>query len=187
MVHGSLCAGHLEGDSHLYRERGPALGTVLPSDEYHGSVYNFSLANLIAGIKSTQFVNAPPGLTFPGDPGFIGQDGREQPVESVGAPRGARLGPQGRRQDGDPRFLGNLLRLHRRRVDGERGRRPALWRHRDLGRAQFSNPCGRHVPGIPAEISSPMSANKNAPFARDGIYIATSTQPEDDLSRTSGT
>ena len=32
----SVYPGHLEGDSQVHRERGPALGTVHPSREYHG-------------------------------------------------------------------------------------------------------------------------------------------------------
>ena len=38
--------------------------------ETHNAVAHFSEAAFIAGTKSTQFVNAPPGLSFPGDPGI---------------------------------------------------------------------------------------------------------------------
>src|SRR5581483_11558147 len=58
----------------------------LPPAEINGSVYNFSLPALIAGTKSTQFVNAPPGLSYPGDPGFIGKTG-EQSLWNLWAPR----------------------------------------------------------------------------------------------------
>ena len=36
----------------------------------NGAISNFSPDNFAAGIRSTQFVNAPPGLLYPGDPGF---------------------------------------------------------------------------------------------------------------------
>jgi hypothetical protein len=35
-----------------------------------GEMYNFSYANFVAGVKSQQYVNAPAGFTYPGDPGF---------------------------------------------------------------------------------------------------------------------
>ena len=47
----------------------------LPFQELNGSIYNFSESAMIAGVKSTKFNNAPPGLTFPGDPGFQGTSG----------------------------------------------------------------------------------------------------------------
>ena len=36
----------------------------------NGSISNFSLDNFRNGVKTTRFVNAPPGLLYPGDPGF---------------------------------------------------------------------------------------------------------------------
>ena len=44
----------------------PYLGTVWD----RGTISNFSLENYKAGIRSTSFPNAPPGLLFPGDKGF---------------------------------------------------------------------------------------------------------------------
>ena len=47
----------------------------LAPSELRGYIYKFSQANMINDVKTTQFVNAPPGLTFPGDPGFQGKQG----------------------------------------------------------------------------------------------------------------
>src|SRR5713226_3426784 len=41
----------------------------LPWREIKGRVEQFRLSGLIAGVRSTQFPNAPPGVYFPGDPG----------------------------------------------------------------------------------------------------------------------
>ena len=46
----------------------PFLGQVLET----GSVYNWSLDNFRNNVKSTVFLNAPAGFTYPGDPGFPG-------------------------------------------------------------------------------------------------------------------
>jgi len=42
----------------------------LPLSRTNGEVTHFDLASYLAGIKTTQFTNAPPGVFYPGDPGF---------------------------------------------------------------------------------------------------------------------
>jgi len=43
----------------------------------NGHVYNFDYAQFQAGTRSTVYPNAPPGLSYPGDPGFAGLSGSE--------------------------------------------------------------------------------------------------------------
>jgi len=47
----------------------------LPAYFPQGDTYNFSLTNFYAGKRSTVIPNAPPGFTYPGDPGFAGNSG----------------------------------------------------------------------------------------------------------------
>jgi hypothetical protein len=49
----------------------------LPMQFKDGNVYNFSLANFYSGVQSTTIPTAPPGFTFPGDPGFHGKSGMD--------------------------------------------------------------------------------------------------------------
>lgn len=41
----------------------------------HGDIADFSVAAFYAGQRSTVYPNAPPGFTYPGDPGFPGNSG----------------------------------------------------------------------------------------------------------------
>jgi outer membrane receptor protein involved in Fe transport len=60
---------------HLTLNAGLRYEPFLPPAMTNGAVYNFNLADMIAGKKTTVYKNAPPGLTFPGDPGFAGLSG----------------------------------------------------------------------------------------------------------------
>jgi len=42
----------------------------LPQQVSNGQISNFDMARFLAGTKSAQFTNSPPGFYFPGDPGF---------------------------------------------------------------------------------------------------------------------
>jgi hypothetical protein len=46
-----------------------------PPGALNKSTYNFSFPNMLAGVTSKTFVNGPPGMSFPGDPGFEGLAG----------------------------------------------------------------------------------------------------------------
>jgi hypothetical protein len=47
----------------------------LPINFYDADVYNFSLDAFNKGARSTVMKNAPPGFSYPGDPGFEGKSG----------------------------------------------------------------------------------------------------------------
>ena len=44
----------------------------LPQSMQNGRIYSFDYNRFLQGTRSTAFRNAPPGLSYPGDPGFIG-------------------------------------------------------------------------------------------------------------------
>ncbi len=137
-----------------------------PPSEINGSVYNFSLPNLIAGVKSTQFVNAPPGLSYPGDPGFIGKTG-EQKQWNLWAPRVALAW--------DPKGDGKMVvragfGISYDYVAGEvmvNSADAPPYGGTEIWAGQFSNPFASN----PGGNIYPYSVNKNAPFAPGGTYI----------------
>src|SRR3984957_5028966 len=137
-----------------------------PPSEINGSVYNFSLAGLIAGTKSTQFVNAPPGLSYPGDPGFIGKTG-EQKQWDLFAPRVALAW--------DPKGDGKMViragwGISYDYVAGELMVNSAdapPYGGTEIWAGQFSNPFATN----PGGNIYPYTPNKTAPFAPAGTYI----------------
>jgi len=138
----------------------------LPPAEINGSVYNFSLANLIAGVKSKVFANAPPGLTYPGDPGFQGKTG-ENNEWNLFAPRVAMAY--------DPTGSGKMViraswgisydytagELMVNSADAPPYGGTEIWA------GTFSNPFATN----PGGNIYPYTPNPNAPFAPGGTYI----------------
>ena len=183
MVHESLRAGYLEGDFSLHLERWACAGSrsFRPS-EINGSVYNFSLPGLIAGTKSTQFVNAPPGLTYPGDPGFIGKTG-EQKQWNLFAPRVALAW--------DPKGDGKMViragwGISYDYVAGELMVNSAdapPYGGTEIWSGQFSNPFATN----PGGNIYPYTPNKNCAVCSGRNVHLCSTQLEDSLERTNGT
>jgi hypothetical protein len=50
----------------------------MPMQFKDGNIYNFSLANFYNGVQSKVIPTAPPGFSFPGDPGFHGKSGMDK-------------------------------------------------------------------------------------------------------------
>ncbi len=50
----------------------------LPQVMTNGRIYSFDIDRFNQGVKSTVFPNAPTGMSYPGDPGFIGLTGAEK-------------------------------------------------------------------------------------------------------------
>ena len=50
----------------------------LPQSMQNGRIYSFDYSKFQQGVRSTVFRNAPPGLSYPGDPGFNGLTAAEK-------------------------------------------------------------------------------------------------------------
>jgi hypothetical protein len=148
----------------------------LAPSEIRGYIYNFSFADMIAGKKSTQFVNAPPGLSFPGDPGFQGRKGMNDYWDTF-APRVAvAWDPKG---DGKTvvrasfgisyDFVAGEMLVNS--ADAPPFGGTSIWA------GQFSNPYASN----PGGNIFPYKVDKNAPFVTYGTYIF----PTSDLKTTS--
>jgi Carboxypeptidase regulatory-like domain len=154
--------------SHFTVNGGLRWEPYLPPANISGSIYTFSMANLEAGIKSSQFVNAPPGLLFPGDPGINGKRGSYEQW-ALFAPRVAVAY--------DPKGDGKMVvraswgisydyssgELTVNAADAPPYGGTEIWA------GTFSNPFATN----PGGNIFPYTANANAPFAAGGIYIAT--------------
>jgi len=66
----TLCTDDFHVSRNLTLNLGVRWEPFIPWYEVQGRVEQFRAANYAAGIKSTQFPNAPAGLLFPGDPGL---------------------------------------------------------------------------------------------------------------------
>jgi outer membrane receptor protein involved in Fe transport len=151
---------------HLTLNAGLRWEPFLPTSELRSYIYNFSLANMINNVKTTQYVNAPPGLTFPGDPGFQGKQGMNS-YWHLFAPRLALAwDPKG---DGKTvvrasfgigyEFVSGELLVNS--ADAPPFGGTAMWA------GQFSDPYASN----PGGNILPYTVDKNAPFVKAGTYI----------------
>ncbi|HSR09616.1 MAG TPA: carboxypeptidase regulatory-like domain-containing protein [Bryobacteraceae bacterium] len=140
----------------------------IPPGALNRSAYNFSFANMLAGITSKTFVNGPPGMSFPGDPGFQGLSG-VNPQWNLFAPRVA-LGY-------DPTGTGKMtirasFGISYDYVNGSMyvnsADSPPFGNTTIIPGGQFSNPYASN----PGGNIFPFSLNANTPFAPGGTYIA---------------
>ena len=72
---GLYAADSWKATSRLTLNYGVRWNPFFPMQFIHSDVYNFSLPAFYAGTKSTVIPSAPPGFSYPGDPGFPGRAG----------------------------------------------------------------------------------------------------------------
>jgi hypothetical protein len=139
-----------------------------PPGMLNNAAYNFSYPNFLAGVKSKTYVNAPPGLSFPGDTGFNGLAGVKNQW-ALFAPRVAVAW--------DPKGDGKMVirasfGISYDYVNGSMyvnsADSPPFGNTTILTGGQFSNPFA----GNPGANIFPYSLNSNSPFVTGGTYIA---------------
>ena len=140
----------------------------LPPGMLNNAAYNFSLPNMLAGVVSKTYVNAPPGLSFPGDPGFHGLAG-VQNQWNLFAPRVAVAY--------DPKGDGKMVirasygisydyvngSMYVNSADSPPFGNTTIFAGNSFSNPYLSDPGGNIFPFV---LSS------NAPFVKGGIYIA---------------
>jgi len=161
---------------HLTMNIGLRWEPYLPAQNLTGSIYNFSLANLAAGIGSTQFKNAPPGLLFPGDPGFQDHTGQANQWALM-APRVALAwDPEGDGRTVIRASWGIAYDYNAGELMVNAADAPPYGGTEIFAGNTFSNPYCVGAPagcqGNPGGSIFPYTANANAPFAASGTYIA---------------
>jgi hypothetical protein len=152
--------------SHFTVNLGLRWEPFLAPSEIRGYIYNFSFDRMINNQKTTQYMNAPPGLTFPGDPGFHGKKGMNDYWDTF-APRVAvAWDPKG---DGKTvvrasfgisyDFVAGEMLVNS--ADAPPFGGTSIWA------GQFSRPYDAN----PGGNIFPYSVDKNAPFVTYGTYI----------------
>lgn len=139
----------------------------LPPGSMNNAVYNFNYANFLAGVKSKVYLNAPPGLTFPGDPGFLGNSGMQKQW-NLFAPRiGLAYDPTGTGKMTIRASYGIAYDYVNGQLFVNTADAPPFG-DTQIFAGQFSNPYANQPPG---SNIFPYALNANAPFTPYGTFI----------------
>jgi hypothetical protein len=139
-----------------------------PQQQRDGHIYNFNYDRMLAGTKSSQFLNAPPGFYYPGDPGFPGKAGLFKNWKALGPRFGLGWDPTG---------------------DGKTSVRAGYGISYDFVNAQYhlntniAPPFGNDITTTPPSFDDPWAsypggnpfpsvADKNAPFNLGGAFLS---------------
>ncbi len=143
----------------------------IPQHQKYGYASQFNLPDFYAGKVSSVYTNAPPGLTFPGDPGFPGSSDTF-PRYADFAPRiGLVFDPRGAGRETiragyglfyDSSYLWNTLHIPLNPPWGQTIQLQAP-------PGGLSNPWSAYPGGDPFPFPNPIP--KNVPFPTAGVYV----------------
>jgi hypothetical protein len=140
----------------------------LPPQMTNGAVYNFSEADMKANKKTIVYTNSPPGLTFPGDPGFPEQAGMYKQW-ALFAPRiGVAWDPIGSGRSSVRASYGLSYDYANGQLFVNTADSPPFGNTEIFPAASFTNPFASN----PGGNIFPYTLDKNAPFAPAGVFIA---------------
>jgi len=135
----------------------------------NGAVYNFDLANFIAGKKTQVYANAAPGFTYPGDPGFPGGKGGMNKQWNSFAPRiGLAWDPKGDGRMTIRASYGIAYDFAAGEMFANEANAPPFGNTVTISGSPFNNPFATN----PGGNIFPFTVNKNVPFVPFGTYIA---------------
>ena len=143
----------------------PYLPITVPT----GVIYNFDMTRFLNNVRSTQFLKAPPGFYYPGDPGFPGNSGEYTKWKEFAPRLGVGWDPKG---DGKTSvrasfgfgyaFVPGLTR------EDQQGQNPWGGRQVLTGNVDFRNPFGSA-----ANNPYPYFVNPNVNFTPRGLFATT--------------
>jgi hypothetical protein len=140
----------------------------LPPSFVNGAIYNFNMADYLAGKKTAIYTNAPPGLTYPGDQGFPGESGMNKQW-NLFAPRvGLAWDPTGEGKLSVRASYGLAYDYVNGQLFVNTADAPPFGGTVIFPASSFSNPWASN----PGGNIFPYTVGPNAPFVTGGIYIA---------------
>jgi hypothetical protein len=139
----------------------------LPLSMTDGAVYDFNPSDMIAGKRTNIYKNAPPGLTFPGDPGFPGLSGMNREW-NLFAPRvGLAWDPTGQGRFSIRASYGLAYEFNNGQLFVNSANSP-FGGTLMFQASSFSNPFA----SSPGANIFPYTVGPDAPFVQGGVFIA---------------
>ena len=141
----------------------------LPEGINNGAVFNFSIANLVAGVHSTVFKNAPAGLLYAGDPGFTDKTGIKRRYDQFGPRIGVAFDPTGEAKTVIRASFGEAFDYPNVMIASTPTTAPPFGNTiTPTGPLSFADPFA----GYPGGNPFPGNFGPNAPFVRFGSFMA---------------
>ena len=141
----------------------------LPQALNNGAVYNFNLDDFKAGVRSTVFKNAPPGIKYAGDPGFIGKTGVNRRMNQFAPRVGIAWDPRGNGMTSIRASGGIAYDFPNIQIMSTPATAPPFASTVTTpGPISFANPYG----AVPGGNPFPLSGGADAFFVNNGTYVA---------------